>query len=314
MKRGWMPTAALWALAMLMSCGAALAGGDPSLRLAYQDRIGSVMPIIALHEGYFKQEGLDLKPLQFSSGPACSEALYSGAADVAAMGDTAALIMAARASGMVMLASHATGEGRHRIMVRADSPLQTLADLKGKKLGVKKGTSTYGGVLAALDKAGIPAGSVEIIDLSPPTMTEALFAGSIDAFAASEPTPSVAETKGARQLVDLSGLGNEYPIMLLARKKYVAANKKALTLFFAALKKAAAYAAAHPEETARIMAAQTGLPLPATKAALARHVYRLRLDDGIVKSLSATADFLVREKVIPAAPDMAVVIDREFVN
>lgn len=314
MKREWMLAATLWALGMFASCGAALAGGAPALRLAYQDRVGSVIPIIALHEGYFKEAGLDLTPLRFSSGPACSEALYSGAADVAAMGDTAALIMTARNPGMVMLASHATGEGRHRVMVRADSPLTTLADLKGKKLGVKKGTSTYGGVLAALAKAGIPAGSVEIVDLSPPTMTEALLAGSIDAFAASEPTPSVAETKGARQLADLSGLGNEYPIMLLARKKYVAANTRALTLFFAALKKAEAYAAAHPGETARIMAGQTGLPLPATRAALARHVYALRLDDAIVKSLGATADFLVREKVIPAAPDMTVVIDREFVN
>ena len=95
--------------------------------------------------------------LRFSSGPACAEALYSGAADIGGMGDTTAIIMTARSPAFVIIASHATGEHRHRVMVRNDSRLQTLNDLKGKRLGVKKGTSTYGGLLAALSKAGMAA-------------------------------------------------------------------------------------------------------------------------------------------------------------
>ena len=59
---------------------------------------------------------------------------------------------------------------------------------------------------------------IAIIDLTPPTMTDALLAGSLDAFAASEPTPSAAEQKGARELATLGGLGNEYPILILASR------------------------------------------------------------------------------------------------
>lgn len=152
-----------------------------SLRFAFQDRVGSVISILAVEKGFFKAHQRDITPLRFSSGPACAEALYSGAADIGGMGDTTAIIMVTRSADMVILASHATGEHRHRIMVRQDSPIRTLADLKGHRLGVKKGTSTFGGLLAALDKANIDLEETQIMDLTPPTMTDALFAGSLAA-------------------------------------------------------------------------------------------------------------------------------------
>lgn len=156
----------------------------------------------------------------------------------------------------MIIASHAAGEHRHRIMVRGDADMQTLTDLKGKQLGVKKGTSTYGGLLAALAQAGIGAGQIEIdiIDLTPPIMTDALLAGSLDAFAASEPTPSVAEQKGARELMALGGLGNEYPLLILARKKMLQHRRAAVDRFVRALKRAEKFVAEHPEETVKIMA------------------------------------------------------------
>ncbi len=282
------------------------------LRFAYQDRIGSVIPAVAVRQGFLAQEGLDVATLQFNSGPACSEALYSGAADIAGMGDTAALIIAARASNMRLLASHATGEHRHRIMVRTDSPLTRLTDLAGKSVGVKKGTSTHGGLLLALIKAGVS--DVTLIDLSPPTQVEALNAGSIDALAASEPTPSAAELKGARELTTLGGLGNAYPIMLVAKKSFIDANPEALARFFRALRRAEAYIAANPEDVVRFMAEQSGLELETTRKAMAQHVYKLRLDSSITSSLEQTADFLEREHIIEHKPDLATIIEARFMR
>ena len=251
------------------------------IRFAFQDRIGSVIPIVADSKGFFKEEGLLVKSLRFSSGPACSEALYSGSADVAGMGDTTAIIIATRSDRFLIIASHATGEHRHRIMVLKDSSLKALHDLKGKKLAVKKGTSTYGGLLAALNNAGISPGELHILDLTPPTMTDALMAGSIDAFAASEPTPSSAEGKGARELTTLGGLGNEYPLLILAHSDFLINRPEIARKFLHALKKAEKYVHTHPEEVATIMSTETGLPLGTAKQAMQRHQYRLRLDTGI---------------------------------
>ena len=298
-------------LALSLWTGPVLAG--ETVRFAYQDRAGSVLAQTALAQGYFEAAGVTVEPKIANNGPATAEALFTGAADLADMGDTAAVILAARQPDAVVLASHATGEGRHRLLVRADSPAASLADLRGKRIGVKKGTSTYGGLLAALERAGIPAEAVTIVDLPPPTLLEALAAGSIDAFAASEPTPSAAETKGARAIGDFAGLGNNYPLVLVARRATVEAKAEALQRFFTALARAEAYVAAHPEETAALLAAQTGLPPDVARAAMARHAYALRADDALRASLTQTAAFLVREGVIDKAPDMAAAVDGRFV-
>jgi sulfonate transport system substrate-binding protein len=134
------------------------------------------------------------------------------------MGDTAAIIITSRSDKFVIIASNAAGEHRHRIMVRKDSDIFTINDLKGKRIGVRKGTSTYGGLLDALEKANISPKEIDLIDLTPPIMIDALMVGSLDAFAASEPTPSAAEQKGARTLTTLGGLGNEYPLINISKE------------------------------------------------------------------------------------------------
>jgi len=286
----------------------------PVVRFAYQDRIGSVLPILAVRNGVFSAEGLTIEPLRFSSGPACAEALYSGAADIGGMGDTTAVIMTSRSPRFVIVASHAAGEHRHRIMVRQDSDMRSLEDLKGKRLGVKKGTSTYGGLLAALEKAGLRPSEIDIIDLTPPTMTEALLAGSLDAFAASEPTPSAAERKGARELTTLGGLGNAYPILILADRNWLDSRSDDARAFIRALKAAQRYAAEHPAETADIMAAETGLDPATTRRAMQRHEYRLRLDRDMVSSLEQTARFLKSQQIISEMPDFTLVADPQFLR
>ena len=292
----------------------AAAGEKAQIRFAFQDRIGSVLPIIAVKKGFFADEGLAVKALRFSSGPACAEALYSGAADIAGMGDTTAIIMVTRSEKFAIIASHVVGEHRHRIMVRKDSGMRTLNDLKGKRIGVKKGTSTYGGLLAALEKAHIPRDGVDIIDLTPSTMPDALMAGSLDAFAASEPTPSTAEQNGACELTTLGGLGNEYPILILANNDRLTRKKDAVKRLLHAMKRAGQYAADYPEETAAIMADETGLSLATTRKAIQRHEYRLRLDEAIISSLEKTALFLKEQYIISNFPDFNTAARPEFLE
>lgn len=284
----------------------------PFIRFAFQDRIGSAVSILAYRKGYFAEEGLDVKPLRFSSGPAIAEALFAGAADIGDMGDTAAIIITARSEKFLIIASQATGEHRHRIMVRKDSDMLSLTNLKGKRIAVRKGTSTFGGLLAALKKEDISPKELEIIDLTPPLMVDALMAGSLDAFAASEPTPSAAEQKGARELITLGGLGNEYPLLILANKDMLMRAPEASKSFVRAMKKAEVYIAEHPGEATEILASETGLPLTVTQMAMKRHQFRLRLDAEIISSLEQTANFLLDHNIIPELPDFAAITKRDL--
>jgi len=120
-----------------------------------------------------------------------------------------------------ILASHGSGERRHRIIVPHQSTITQLHDLKGKRFGIKKGTSTYCGFLALLSVHNMSPAEMTITNLDPDVMPEALIAGSIDAMVASEPTPSLAEMRGGRELAHLGGLGSSYPLVLLAKARTV---------------------------------------------------------------------------------------------
>lgn len=284
------------------------------VRFAYQDRIGSALSIISVNKGFFLEEGLHIRPMRFSSGPACAEALFSGAADIGEMGDTAAIIITARSNKFVIIASNAAGEHRHRIMVGKESGISTLNDLKGKRIGVKKGTSTYGGLLNALAKANISPTDIDIIDLAPPIMTDALMIGSLDAFAASEPTPSAAQQKGARTLTTFGGLGNEYPLLILANGAILQRQPDVVEKFLRAMKKAERYVANNSEEAMQIITSETGLPLAITQMAMARHQFLLRLDSQIISSLEQTARFLKEQTIISELPDFAIAAKPDLLN
>lgn len=314
-KTDFVVLASIVLIALLTMPGEAYSTDDRAVvRFAFQDRIGSVIPIVSDRKGFFKEQGLKLIPLRFSSGPACSEALYSGAADIGDMGDTTAVIMTAKTDRFAIIASHATGEHRHRIMVQKNSELKAIHDLKGKRLGVKKGTSTYGGLLAALKSQNMSPQDLQIVDLTPSVMTDALLAGSLDAFVASEPTPSSAEEKGARQLATLGGLDNEYPILILANRQMILNRPDVVKSFLRALKKGEQYAAEHPEETVEIMAEETGLSPDTVRQAMQSHQYRIRLDQTIISNLKKTAMFLKGQSIVSQVPDFVLNASSDYIQ
>jgi len=294
--------------------GRATAGGraeQPTVRFAYQDRIADAVSVIAVEKGFFAKEGLEVKPMMFTSGPACTEAVVLGSADMGTMGDTTAVISVARAP-VTIIASHGGGEHRHRIIVKADSPIRSPGDLMGKRVAVSKGTSTYGGFLAWAQAKKLDLSKVQITDMKPEDMGTALLSGAVDAAVASEPTPSVMEEKGGRQLATLGGLGNNYPILLVARNDFLREHPEVATRFVRAMDRAAEFVRSHPEETAQIMAAKTGLSPTATAKAMKLHYYRVQLDKQTRASLQEIADFLVQQRILDHAPDLKNTVDGRY--
>ncbi len=286
----------------LTSCRAT----EPSteIRFAFQNRVGSAIPIIAVEKGFFRQEGLNISPLRFNSGPECAEALYTGSADIGTMGDATALIALAKNPSMTVITRHASGEHRHRIMVARNSTLRSVEDLRGKTVAIKKGTSTYGGFLKLLDNRGVDPSSVRITDLSPSAMIEALLAGSIDAFVASEPTPSAAEENGGREIATLGGLGNNYPVLMIARRGYLEKHEKAVRHFMNALKKAENFIRENPSESVVIVGKATGLGTRTAAKAMKAHILETGLSPATLSSLERTARFLHKEGLIEKVPDL----------
>jgi len=302
------------AIVAFAAAGQARASGraeQATVRFAYQDRIADAVSVIAVENGFFGQEGLKVKPMMFTSGPACTEAVVLGSADIGTMGDTTAMISVARAP-VTIIASHGGGEHRHRIIVKADSPIRSPRDLVGKRVAVSKGTSTYGGFLAWARTKKLDLSKVQVTDMKPEDMGTALLSGAVDAAVASEPTPSVMEEKGGRQLATLGGLGNNYPILLVARNDFLREHPEVATRFVRAMDRAAEFVRSHPEETAQIMAAKTGLSPAAARKAMKLHYYRVQLEKQTRASLQEIADFLVQQKILDNAPDLRKTVDDRY--
>ncbi len=285
-----------------------------TITFAYQDRVADAASIIAVKKGFFEEQGLVVKPMIFSSGPACTEALVYGNADFGTMGDTTAIITISKGTDFSIVASHGGGEQRHRIIVAANSTIQKLNDLTGKRIGIKKGTSTHGGFEQFTRSKGMDL-SHEMIDMRPKDQLLALAAGELDALVASEPTPSKAEADGfGRELATLGGLGNSYPIFILVNTKFASAHPDAVVKMLKGLKKAQIFIKEHPEEAIAIQAAQSGLPPEVIGHAMGYHYYQLTLDTSTIKSLTTTALFLQKIGKIAELPDWNQAIDPSFLQ
>jgi len=302
---------------LLSSCllGCTQAPSKPRLRLAYQDRVADAAVILAVRKGFFADEGIDLAAVRFTSGPACSEAVLSGSVDVGTMGDSTCVIALASPAPVTLIASHGGGEHRHRIIVGINSGIKDVPDLMGKKLAVKKGTSTYGGLLAWAAKQNIDLSNVNVIDLNPADMADALRTAGVDAIVASEPTPSLLESKDCGvELTTLGGLGNTYPITLILRDDFGKKHPDVVVKALRAIDRAEHFINNHRREAAEEVAAATGLSADVTLAAMSHHTYNLGLSPATMTSLRDIAEFLRAQKVIEEVPDFDAKTDRTYLD
>jgi ABC-type nitrate/sulfonate/bicarbonate transport system substrate-binding protein len=220
------------------------------------------------------------------------------------MGDATAVIAIARGLPVRLLTSHGGGEHRHRIVVNADSGILEAAQLAGRRVAVKKGTSTFGGLLGFLEGHEIEPADLQLIDMRPADMPEALASRSVDAIVASEPTPSLCEAGGGRALGTLGNLGSTYPILLVASEAFAASSADRVEGLLRSLERAAELIRTRPDEAAGIVAQETGLSRATATRAMGFHTYRLGLDDSTTASLASIARFLMDQGVISHLPDI----------
>ncbi|UCC69142.1 MAG: aliphatic sulfonate ABC transporter substrate-binding protein [Armatimonadota bacterium] len=314
---------ALTALGCVWGCGRE--GAQPSetpaerptaLRLAYGKKIHYAPQIIALKQGYFADAGLAIDAKAVQAGIQAAEALTSGSADVAVMGDAPGIIAAASGMPVKIVAAYGGGENMHRIVAAPKSGIRSAADLKGKRVGIQMGSSTHGGLLLFLEKNGLSADDLKLIPLNPSDMPEAMLTNQIDAGVGSEPWPSNIEERveGSYEVATLSRLGNNYPLVMLVTERYAQEHPEAVLATLRATKKAVDFMHRSPDEAAELIAQATGVPVARERRIMDTLEWEVVLDDATVNSLKQTADFLHSQSKISTLPDWDKVIDPSFVQ
>jgi sulfonate transport system substrate-binding protein len=286
--------------AAAVSCRIAQAETASSLRVGYQK--GEPILVAAKQnrslESVLNPLGVSVEWLPFPFGPPLLEAMRVGSIDIGAVGDTPPIFAQAAHADLVYLS--AIVPGTSAIILPPGSTLQTLSDLKGKKLAFGKGSAAQNLTIAALEKGGLTYADFEPVYLAPADAAAAFEHGSIDAWAIWDPYFAIYEQKPGVRVLALSQDIVPQNSFVLASRAYASANPQIITQALATLEKTASWAGEHRAEVARLVSDGTGVPLDATSRAINRNPLALRkIDDGVIRTQQQVADRFRALNLIP---------------
>ncbi len=296
-------------MAAALAAGAAWAQGTAAqtVRIGYQksSTLIAVLKIQGTLEKQFAPLGVKPSWHEFTSGLPLLEALNLDNVDVSAdVADTVPVFAQAAGAKLTFVAQEAPSPTAQAILVKADSPLTTLADLKGRKVGFAKAAGVHYLLLAALEKAGLSFKDIEPAYLTPADGRAAFERGAIDAWVVWDPFLSAAERQsGARVLADGTGLAS-YQRYYLASTRFARQQPQVLGVLYAELEKTGRWVKQNPRDAAALLAPFWGLDAAIVEQANARRSYAVRpATREVIGEQQRIADAFFAEKLLPRKVD-----------
>jgi len=250
-----------------------------TMRIGYQK--SSTLLTIIKARGVLEQQlaplGIKVSWHEFASGLPLLEALNVGGVDFSAdVADTVPVFAQAAGAKLTYVAQEAPSPSAQAIVVRADSPVRTVADLKGKKVAVTKAAGSHYLLISLLDKAGLKFKDVQPAYLTPADGRAAFERGSVDAWVTWDPfLAGVQRQTAVRVLADGRGVA-DYQRYYLARTPFAEARPEALAIVFDELRKAGRWVKQHPKDAAVFLAPVWGLDAATVELANSRRSYEVR--------------------------------------
>ncbi|RFS30716.1 aliphatic sulfonate ABC transporter substrate-binding protein [Acinetobacter sp. SWAC5] len=239
---------------------------------------------------------------EFPAGPQTLEALNVGAIDFGYTGDTPVIFALSANKPIDYLGYEINSKSSHDLLVPKNSTIQNLADLKGKRIALTKGSSAHYFVAQVLNKANLSWQDIQPIWLTPADARAALDKGSIDAWAVWDPYASAAALKGdTRVIFDSSQLHSVYSFYL-STPQFLKAHPKDAQKIVDTLNATDEWIKAHPQEAIQILAESTGIDRTVAEKVLSKRpdtVQTYYLNDAVIKDQQKIADLFSELKLIP---------------
>lgn len=246
------------------------------------------------------EQGVGVKWTEFPAGPVLLEGLNVGSIDFGTVGEAPPIFAQAAGANLVYVGNEPPSPASEAIVVPKGSSLRTLADLKGKKIALNKGSNVHYLLLKALEKAGVAYADIQPVFLPPADARAAFERGSVDAWAIWDPFLAAAEKQiGARVLADGKGLVANYQFYLASRT-YAEKNPEILRIVLDEVAKVDDWGRNNPDEVATILSAQTGLSKDVVALAASRYAYGVKpVSVDVIAAQQKVADAFSNLKLIP---------------
>jgi sulfonate transport system substrate-binding protein len=258
---------------------------------------------LGVYERRFKPLGIRVNWVEFGSGLLLLQAMDAAAVDFGNSGDVGALFLQAAGGAIVYTAAQPTGPHSEGILVRAETPIRRVADLKGKRVAFARGSSSHNVTVAALESAGLSIHDIDAVNLSAQDGAFAFAKGAVDAWTVWDPYFTLAQNQQATRVLAYTGdvLKNNAGF-LLANKDFAARNPDLVAALVEGAEETGAWSTAHPKETTAALAAATGID-PKVMAQVVRNAsFRVTpVTEAIIAGQQATADRFLRLGLLPRA-------------
>jgi sulfonate transport system substrate-binding protein len=251
-------------------------------------------------EDKLKAAGYKVVWTEFPSGPPLLEALNVGAIDFGNTGEAPPIFAQAAGAPIQYVAYEPPAPKGEAILVPKDSKLNSVADLKGKKVALNKGSNVHYLLVKALEKAGVKYSEIEPVFLAPADARAAFERGAVDAWVIWDPFQAAVEAAtGARTLADGTGIVSNYQFYF-SSKKFLESDPEIVDLVLAELGAVDDWARQDIHAVAEQLAPAIGLPVAVVEVALKRQAYGIKpVTDSVIADQQQVADAFFALGLLP---------------
>jgi NitT/TauT family transport system substrate-binding protein len=298
------------------------AGGEYTFRIgtAVTSTLCAAPIYIALENGYFEAEGLKYERINVGDGEAMN-LLTNGQID--GINNLVATLIQPLANGLPVKVPLAFHTGCIKVLVPIDSPVRTVADLKGKKIGTASPASSPT-IIAKRYLANIgykvdgDNADVEFIYQSAAELPLLVANGVVDAIGLNDPNAQIQENTGKfRTIINTATddyLAHEFCCVVAVRTETINAHPEESARFIRAIQKASVWVQNNPEEAARVLGEKNWVPgdIAVNAQILKTYDYRASVSQA-QSALDRNARDLQKIGLLEADVDVAALVRNTFV-
>lgn len=253
--------------------------------------------VVAQAKGLYDKAGVKVEQKLIAEGRVAIEGLAAGQFDIGMFGDIPGLSLLARGFPGKVVAAGLGGPAREAVLVRNDSSYKSLRELKGKKIGLTRGSTNELVFEAILKKEGLSWEDFNIVNLRHEDKPQALQLGQVDATIAWEPGPAIVVVKGiGRRLVTGDGYMDDNLGVLIASDDILKRDPDAVIRFLRALHEASVYAHTYPDEMVELLAERLKLDKAVLVQAIPTQWWYIEVFADTLPNWQLTVDLLTKLK------------------
>lgn len=245
--------------------------------------------------------GFSVKWVEFPAGPQLLEGLNVGAVDVGHVGEAPPIFAQAAGAKFLYIGHDPAAPRAEAILVAKDSPIKSVAELKGKKVALNKGSNVHYLLVRQLEKHGLKFSDIQPIYLAPADGRAAFESRSVDAWAIWDPFQAAAEkATGARVLADGTPAVVNNHLYYLGERGFVGKNPKVIETLFEDSVEQGIWLKKNLSQAAEIIAPLQGLPVDVVELALRRYEFNVKpISREVAVEQQKIADTFFDLKLIP---------------